>query len=273
MKKLLFILVILALCAVLAAGGALALARVQNARLDVTEYALSPDGLPAAFDGFTIAQVSDYHGDAACRAQLLDALHAHTPDLIAITGDLTDPDRVDESLSLARELAGIAPTYYVTGNHEARLEEEDLTRLLSGLRDAGVTVLRGERAAIGRQGASIAVAGADDPAFGTGAQLSDLCADDGFTLLLCHRPELFADYAAAGAELVLTGHAHGGQFRIPLLWKGVYAPGQGFLPAYTQGVHTEGRTTMVVSRGLANLYFPPRLFNAPELVLVTLHGE
>ena len=272
MKKLLFILVILALCAVLAAGGELALARVQNARLDVTEYALSPDGLPAAFDGFTIAQISDYHGDAACRAQLLDALRARTPDLIAITGDLTDPDRVEESLSLARALAEIAPTYYVTGNHEARLEE-DFPRLLSGLRDAGVTVLRDESILLERGDARITVSGMDDPEFRTGIDLAALCDPDGFTLLLAHRPELFAEYVRAGADLVLAGHAHGGQFRIPGSWQGVYAPAEGFFPQYTQGVHTEGRTTMVVSRGLANLYFPPRLFNAPELVLVTLHGE
>lgn len=272
MKKLLFILVILALCAVLAAGGALALARVQNARLDVTEYALSPDGLPAAFDGFTIAQISDYHGDAACRAQLLDALRARTPGLIAITGDFTDPDRVDESLSLARALTEIAPTYYVTGNHETRLEE-DFARLMDGLQYAGVTVLRDESIPLERGEDRITVAGMDDPEFQTDADLAALCDPDGFTLLLAHRPELFEDYVRAGADLVLAGHAHGGQFRVPGSLRGVYAPAEGFFPEYTQGVHTSGRTAMVISRGIANTYTPPRLFNPPELVYVTLYCE
>ena len=272
MKKLLYFLVVMALCVILAAGGLLALARAQNARLDVTDYAIDSDRLPAAFDGFTIAQVSDYHGDAACRAQLLDALQSRTPDLIAITGDFTDPDRVDESLSLARALAAIAPTYYVTGNHETRLEE-DFSRLMDGLRDVGVTVLRDESIPLERGDTHITVSGMDDPEFETGADLSTLCDPDGFTLLLAHRPELFEEYTRAGADLVLAGHAHGGQFRIPGSGQGVYAPAEGFFPQYTQGVHTSGRTAMVVSRGLANTYTPPRLFKPPELVYVPLSCE
>lgn len=273
MKKLLWILLIFLLCALLAASTLLMLAGKQNAHLQETDYILSPDALPAEFDGFVIAQISDYHGDGACRTQLLDAVRRRDPDIIAITGDIADPDYIDESLTLARALADIAPVYYVTGNHEAKLEEEDFERLISGLSDAGVTVLRDESAVIEYQGASIHVVGVDDPAFRTGAQLQDLCTADGFTLLLSHRPEYFERYVSVGVQLALTGHAHGGQFRIPGIGRGLYAPGQGLLPNYTQGVHTEERTIMVVSRGIGNTYFPPRLFNPPELVCVTLRCE
>ena len=137
------------------------------------------------------------------------------------------------------------------------------------LRNAAETITRGD--------AAICVAGVDDPAFAPdgdfAAQVGEVVAGatsgEAFTLLLSHRPELFDAYCAARADLVLAGHAHGGQVRLPLLG-GLYAPGQGFLPEYDAGCFTAGGTTMVVSRGLGNSAFPIRVNDPPELIAVEL---
>ena len=114
----------------------------------------------------------------------------------------------------------------------------------------------------------------EDPAFsGTQAfsqALSDL-ASDAFTVLLSHRPEFFDLYVQQGFPLVLSGHAHGGQIRLPFLG-GILAPGQGFFPEYDSGLYTDETTSMVVSRGLGNSVFPFRLNNPPEIIIITLKG-
>ena len=104
------------------------------------------------------------------------------------------------------------------------------------------------------------------------AQLKNLDSLNRFIILLSHRPEMLDVYEAAGVDLVFTGHAHGGQWRLPGIG-GLIAPGQGFFPAYTEGSHTEGDTTMYVSRGLGNSLMPIRIFNRPELVVVELCHE
>ena len=193
--------------------------------------------------------LADIHANLpALRAVLATPEAAACQRVISLGDQVNFGPEPGEVMRLLREKDALM----LLGNHEARLEE-DFPRLLSGLRDAGVTVLRDESILLERGDARITVSGMDDPEFRTGIDLAALCDPDGFTLLLVHRPELFTEYVRAGADLVLAGHAHGGQFRIPGSWQGVYAPAEGFFPQYTQGVHTEGRTTMVVSRGLANL--------------------
>lgn len=260
----------IALCAALA-GICLMRIKQQNLTADVTRYEVKVAQLPAAFAGMTIAQVSDYHGDDTCAAQILDSLCREQPDLIAVTGDLLDPEVEEKSLRFAAELAKIAPVYCVAGNHEARME--NYTQLEEALRETGVTVLRNETVQLVRSGETLTLAGADDPDMLTCPDYAALCAEEGCTILLSHRPELLAQYAAAGAELVLAGHAHGGQFRTPDGARGLYAPGQGFLPQYTQGVQEVGGTVMVISRGIGNRHVPPRLFNPPELVYITLQKK
>ena len=253
------------------AGCVLLTAALQNRTADITDYVIVRGELPTEFSGMVIAQISDYHGDDTCREQILQSLREREPDAIAITGDLFDPGVEKESLSFSAQLASIAPVYYVTGNHEARME--NYPELEKEMRALGVNVLRNEKMCISRGEESITIAGADDRDMGEQPDYEALCADEGFTLLLAHRPEEIKAYAAAGADVVLVGHAHGGQFRIPGLQQGILAPGQGLLPKYTQGVFMLKDTMMVISRGIANLYFPPRLFNPPELVYVTLYGE
>lgn len=252
-----------------------------NRALVTTETEVRSAALPEEFDGFRIAQVSDLHntefGEGGGR--LFDLLRASAPDIIVVTGDLVDSRRtdVDAAVRFIEGAAGIAPVYYVTGNHESRLDFDSIAPLLS---EAGAVLLRNEAAYFERDGARIMLAGIDDPAFiRTGApaperaaqELSMLPEPELFTVLLAHRPDLVETYASYGADLVLSGHAHGGQVRLPLIGA-LYAPGQGLFPGYTSGLHDVDGTQMIVSRGLGNSLFPLRFNNRPELVVAVLRG-
>lgn len=256
-----------------------------NAALELNTYTISSRGLPDAFDGYRIAQVSDLHnaefGDGNQR--LLDMLREAEPDMIAITGDLIDSRKTNIAVALAfaEEAVRIAPCYYVSGNHEARVPE--YRELKAGLEAAGVTVLDDARVEIEISGKSITVIGVNDPSFHADyltsdaavmdRKLSELPSEDAdFTILLSHRPELFDTYVAHNMDLVLTGHAHGGQFRLPLIG-GLIAPNQGLFPKYDDGLYSEGNTNMIVSRGLGNSIIPFRFNNRPEVVLIELKSQ
>lgn len=251
-----------------------------NSSPAATQVAVASGALPEAFEGFKIAHVSDLHNAVFGRKneKLLSLIRAAEPDIIAITGDLIDSRHtdIDSALAFVEAAAEIAPVYYVTGNHESRLDFDEIEpRLIA----AGARVLRNEAEYIEHGGERIRLAGIDDPSFirtgGTAeeraaAELEQLGDGGGtFTVLLAHRPELVEVYAEYGAGLVLSGHAHGGQVRLPLLG-GLYAPGQGLLPEYDSGLYSLGETQMVVSRGLGNSVAPLRVNNRPELVIVTL---
>lgn len=256
-----------------------------NTALELNTYTIHSDNLPDAFDGYRIAHISDLHnaefGDGNQR--LLDTLREAEPDVIAMTGDLIDSRRTNLAVALAfaEEAAQIAPCYYVSGNHEARvLEYQDLK---TSLEAAGVTVLDDMQVKIEVSGKSITVIGVNDPSFSadylTGdatvidQKLSALTAEDSdFTILLSHRPELFDTYVSYDMDLVLSGHAHGGQFRLPLIG-GLIAPNQGLFPKYDAGLYSEKDTNMIVSRGLGNSIIPFRFNNRPEVILIELKSQ
>lgn len=258
-----------------------------NTALTVSEFAVASGKLPEAFSGFRIAQVSDLHnaefGDG--NKKLLQKLEKTEPDIIVITGDLVDSNRtdVDIAVDFAANAAAIAPTYYVTGNHEAGIG--DYGSLKASLVRVGVTVLSGDCVTLEQNGESIVLMGVDDPSilskngfFDTPSEvikdeISSLNTDDGaYTVLLSHRPELFDVYVDCGVDLVFSGHAHGGQFRLPFIG-GIIAPGQGLFPEYDSGAYTENGTTMIVSRGIGNSIIPIRFNNRPEIVTVELIRE
>ena len=254
-----------------------------NRALMVHTIAVTDQRLPQEFEGFRIAQISDLHNEVfgSGNGELLTLLAGTRPDIIVITGDLLDSRRTDVSAALefARGAVEIAPVYYVPGNHESRLPEEFwmLERCLENL---GVNVLRGERTLLTREGAALALIGVDDPTFQdknsanwpgiVEEELGKLREEGLYSILLIHRPELLESYARAGMNLVFSGHAHGGQVRIPFVG-GVIAPNQGFFPQYDGGLYTMGDTQMVVSRGLGNSLCPLRVSNRPEIVLAELH--
>ena len=256
-----------------------------NTALELNTYTIHSRELSDAFDGYRIAQVSDLHNAefGAGNQRLLEMLREAEPDMIAMTGDLIDSRRTDLAVALAfaEEAAQIAPCYYVSGNHEARVSE--YPDLKASLEAVGVTVLDDAQVKIEVSGERITVMGVNDPSFHADyltddaavidRKLSDLAAEDaGFTILLSHRPELFDTYVDHDLDLVLTGHAHGGQFRLPLIG-GLVAPNQGLFPKYDAGLYSEGDTNMIVSRGIGNSIIPVRFNNRPEVVLIELESQ
>ena len=255
-----------------------------NSALMTSEIQVKSPRLPAGFDGFRIAQISDLHNAefGEKNEKLLSMLAKTEPDIIVFTGDIIDSRNtdMDVSLAFAAEAAKIAPCYFVTGNHEARVDHLGFPEQLRSL---GVTVLRQEAVTLERNGDTITLMGVDDPTFVvdymTGdcrpvmtAALEKLTEERGYTILLSHRPEWFSLYRDFGIDLVFSGHAHGGQFRIPFVG-GVIAPNQGFFPDYDAGLYTEGNTAMVVSRGLGPSIIPLRVNNRPEIVVAELCRE
>ena len=256
-----------------------------NTALEVNEYEVVSDRIPQGFEGFRIAQVSDLHNAefGEGNEKLIQLLSQTDPDIIVLTGDLIDSRHTDIEIALdfARQAIKLAPVYYVSGNHEARVREyEDLKM---GLAEAGVVILENQNVQITREGESITLMGIDDPSFQEDYLFGDSESvarqaiedlqneSDGYTILLSHRPELFDLYVDTGMDLVFSGHAHGGQFRLPFVG-GLVAPNQGFFPKFDEGRFTEENTTMIVSRGVGNSIIPVRFNNRPEIVLVTLRN-
>lgn len=252
--------------------------------LRVTRIRIKSEKLPPAFRGFTIVQISDLHNAKFGKNQsrLLKKIQGLSPDMIAVTGDLIDSNRtnVDIAMQFIKGATAIAPVYYVTGNHESRTNA--FLSLKERLISAGVTILDGITASISRKGQKIYLAGLQAPEFtmrkkseserraAVGEKVKELKSKtEGYAILLSHHPELFEAYVAAGFDLALCGHAHGGQIRLPFIG-GVLSPNQGFFPKYTEGVYEKGNTKMAVSRGLGNSAFPLRINNFPEILSVML---
>lgn len=240
-----------------------------NSAVEMNTVVLKDHRIPAGFEGFRIAHVSDLHS-AAFYEDVLALLEQAEPDIICITGDLMDcrDTSAEIALDFAARAEKIAPCYYVTGNHEVSLEASLYRALIDGLKEAGVTVLEDTQVLLERQGDMIALAG---HCWGDSYKVGDISDFEGFRILLSHVPEDFHLYAAAGFHLSLSGHAHGGQIRLPFIG-GLYAPGQGIFPRLDGGLYTENGMHMVVSRGIGNSSFPLRFNNRPEVVLITLEG-
>lgn len=226
-----------------------------------------------------LAVVTDFH--SSDNADDVVAMVAScAPDAVLLVGDLFDDDTqnrpTERTLSLMRQLSALYPCYYVSGNHEAWTGEMDA--LYQQTEEAGVTVLRMSSGVLTVRGQRIALCGIPDPyemvfsgAPDTEEQLRQALEDvdsADFTVLLAHRPELLAKYAQFPLDLVVSGHAHGGQVRIPGVLNGLYAPNQGWFPKLAGGAYTQDGTTLIVSRGLAVRTRLPRIFNRPEVVLV-----
>ena len=254
-----------------------------NSALMVNEIKITNDKIPQSFEGFRIATVSDLHNAELGKDnnKLIEKLNECEPDIIVLTGDLIDSNHtnLEVALSFARQAVKIAPCYFVTGNHEAWVGSQ-YEELKTSLENAGVTVLQDEAIELNYGDEYIQLIGLNDPDFSERdsflsesileTKLSQVNISNGFTILLSHRPEHFNVYQNKNIDLVLSGHAHGGQFRLPF-WGGVIAPNQGLFPKYDAGTYTENGTTMIVSRGIGNSIIPFRVNNRPEIVLVELH--
>lgn len=250
----------------------------ENNVISSETYTVTSPDLPESFAGFRVVEIADLHGKqfGPGGEDLLRAVRAAKPDLIAMDGDIADENTDVSALApLFRGLAEIAPTYYVTGNHEWVMD--GLPEFLKLLDESGVTVLRNEFYVLSRNGGSIALAGVDDP---NGpydqktpgelvAEIRAAMGDGCYILMLAHRNDALDDWAGLGVQTVLTGHGHGGVIRLPFVG-GLLGPNRELFPQYSAGVFRRGGTSMAVSRGLGNSGVNFRLFNRPDLPVVVL---
>lgn len=233
---------------------------------------------PKVTEAVRLVCISDLH---SCdygpgQRQLTELIDSQSPHAVLLSGDIVDKRLPEQKAwELVEALIPLYPCYYVIGNHECWDGEAD--RIKERMADYGVTVLAGAGAQLSAGGQTLAIWGVDDPAGGAEQFAHQLaaCADElrqeQFNLLLCHRPERADEYAVAGYDLAVTGHAHGGQWRIPFTKQGLIAPDQGLFPKYSGGKYELGAGWMIVSRGLAKESTSiPRLFNPPELVVIDI---
>ena len=257
---------------------------INNHWIAISEYEIQSDNLPSDFSGMKVVHLSDLH-DAAFggkQKRIIQKVNKENPDFIFFTGDLIDSNRYDltNSLHVIEGLANIAPVYCVLGNHE--VASNQVNEIVQALQKRGAAVLQNEALTIERNSQEIVIGGIDDPLMRISEQQDEKTIvksnvertfhhldEQKFKLLLSHRPEFFGVYADQNIDVVFSGHAHGGQIRLPFVG-GLFSSGQGWLPKFTSGVYTFQLTNMVVSRGLGNSHVPFRIFNFPEIVVVTI---
>ncbi len=265
---------------------------LQNNNIVVTNIDYANSKIPSGFNGYKILQISDLHNKkfGANQKNLISLTKEINPDIIVITGDLIDSRRTNKynmniATSYIKSAVDIAPVYYVSGNHESRSDLYEELKII--FEEYGVINMDNTHKNIQLNGVTISLLGLADICFNPidnyeypnspfsfDKILENLKTEskNNFTILLSHRPELITLYAKENIDLVFSGHAHGGQIRLPFLG-GIIAPDQGFFPQYTNGIHRLNSTSLVISRGLGNSLAPQRIFNPPELVVVTLSNE
>lgn len=257
-----------------------------DSRLIVREYEVETDKVDAPV---RIAFISDLHSCYYGKDQqnLINKLLAEEPDVLFLGGDIFDSKLDDKNTELFLSgISGKLPIYFVTGNHDLWGNDAAVENKMKILDRYGVTVLSGESEIIEINGAALNLCGVDDlSAFESESNgnskeesffsqidaVNAKAQNEAFTVLLSHRPDYFEKYATYDFDLVLSGHAHGGQWRIPLLLNGLYAPNQGLFPDYAGGTYDKNGTTMIVGRGLAReSTLVPRIFNRPEIVIINV---
>lgn len=282
---------------------------VQNSNVQLSSYTISSKKITDDFNGYKILQLSDLHSlqSEKLHKKMMAIVLKEEPDIIVITGDLVDAAKYREEqsafwdgtssvlpgknmLSIVEELLTIAPVYYIYGNHEMiLLNDPEKNTFKVAVEEAGAILLNNKSTQIKRGNSVINLLGIQDPSTlykderfayletreeQMNAMLTFVTKDiskDNFTLLLSHRPEYIDIYSEYAIDLTLSGHAHGGQFRLPFIG-GLYAPNQGFFPKYDKGLYTSNDSELIVSTGIGNSVIPFRIFNTPEIVSVKLQS-
>ena len=259
----------------------------QNNDIVVNNIVYENSKIPKSFNEYKIAHVSDLHNKefGLNQHKLLEKIEKAKPDIIVVTGDLIDSSNtnIDIAMDFINGAINIAPIFYVSGNHEAW--SGVYAELSIKLEEVGVIILDNKNIEIEKDGETIDLIGMADPELIQSNNLeykssevfleslkNTISTSNKFNILLSHRPELLDMYENSNVDLVFSGHAHGGQVRLPFIG-GLVAPDQGFFPKYTSGIHSSGDTSMIISRGLGNSIIPVRVFNRPELIIVTLKNQ
>ena len=233
-----------------------------------------------------IALISDLHSSIFGKDQiiLIDRIKDINPDFIVLSGDIFD-DAISMTGTqlLLKGIYGISPIYYVTGNHEYM--SYNMPAFRDELGSYGVIILSDNYIITEINNNKIVIAGIEDPykriyetpGYNQNASMEsafrELDEISLYKILIAHRPELIENYKKYSFDLVLSGHTHGGQVRIPFILNGLYAPGQGIFPKYAGGIYTHGNLTHIISRGLSVNPEIPRIFNPPELVIVIIESK
>ena len=280
---------------------------ILNFAYFVNNYKVKISKIPNKFDGYKIVQLSDVHSirNEHKLNLLLKKVEKQKPNIIVLTGDLVDSgyyidsynqklvNKSDEkcdklTLDFTEKLVKIAPTYYIYGNHEmVLLDDVENNEFKKSLIDIGVDIINNETRTITYNGDTINLVGIQDPSTLYKDSRFEECNSsrervekeleivsenldsNKFSILLSHRPEYLDLYSKYKFDLILAGHAHGGQIRIPIIG-GLYAPNQGWFPKYTKGVYKNENSKMIVSAGLGNSIAPIRIFDPFEIVIINL---
>lgn len=251
-----------------------------DTRLKTVHYKVESDKIT---NEIRVALITDLH---SCQygenqSELFKRIDKYNPDMVLLCGDIFDDYMPDtDAKTFVKASAEKYETYYVSGNHEwwsGRMYE-----FFDYLNSCSVTVLRGDCHMLEVRGQQVNVLGIDDPEtdvyctdyLTSSEQLEKATNEadkDNLTLLLAHRPERAEEYFEYGVDIAFSGHAHGGQFRIPFVLNGLYAPNQGFFPRLAGGLYDFEGQTLIVSRGLSTQNtMLPRIFNRPEVVFITI---
>jgi hypothetical protein len=264
---------------------ALLLATAFYNGLVIRQYTITTPKLLAG-QSFRIVLISDLHSTihGAEQSKIADRIRNQNPDIIALAGDIADDKQpIKGTILFLEAIKDIAPVFYVTGNHE--IWSRDVDSIKDVFRSYGVTVLENETVEIVIGDVPLIIGGAEDPDINRYERrpldwkdeviqaFSDIKDTENFQLLLSHRPEQISVYEDLSFDLVLSGHAHGGQVRIPFLLNGLLAPNQGFFPKYAGGLYEHDNFTQVVSRGVSFNPRLPRVFNPPEIVVIDVVGQ
>ena len=263
MYKILFILIIF-----------LILYLYENFHLNISKIKYENKKITEDFKGFKILQISDYHNKRfLTKDYFIKKIKDTSPDIIVITGDIINSKNPNYEIldDFSKKAIKIAPIYYITGNHERRLVY--FSKYMEKMKAMGVVILNDENIIVRNKGSEINIIGVNDISYYGKEYLiekvNDLLDNEKLNILLSHRPEIFNDYVKTNIDLVLSGHTHGGQIKIPFIGA-VYAPNQGFWPKYSDGIYKDKNTTMIISKGIGSSQIPLRLFSNPELVLIEL---
>lgn len=263
-------------------------------KIDVTKYTISNEKIPEEFNGFKIVQLSDFHsqGYRDTTEKLISKVKDINPDIIVMTGDMVswDMEYIEEVKILIKSLVEVYPIYYIDGNHEHLAEISRPGRYVAFnefMQELGVTTIKNDYVEIYKGNKSINLYGINLPLDGaTGLYVNRFQLEENyvektlseadkekFNILLAHTPTFIKQYSQWGADLVLSGHMHGGIVRIPFTNIGLLSPGRTIFPRYAAGKFKVNDTTMIVNRGIGTSSFKLRLFNNPEITVITLKSN
>ena len=263
-------------------------------KIDVTKYTISNEKIPEEFNGFKIVQLSDFHsqGYRNTTEDIINKVKDINPDIIVMTGDMVswDMEDIDEVKVLIKSLVELYPIYYIDGNHEHLAEilrPGKYVAFIEFMKELGVTTIKNDYIEIYKGDKSINLYGINLPLDGaTGLYVDKFqleknyvektlpeANEEKFNILLAHTPTFIKQYSQWGADLVLCGHMHGGIVRIPFTNIGLLSPERTIFPKYAAGKFKVNGSIMIVNRGIGGSSFDLRLFNNPEITVITLRSK